>query len=574
MGLSRLNTPVLHFDDLNGRPLVGGRLYTFAAGTTTPATTYRDKDGREANENPVPLNERGECVVWIDDTKRYKLTLLDPSGNVVWSQDDVTSSGGGSPIYPGDVSDATVTFTAASTRTNVSTGEKLAVLFGKIAKWFGDLKALAFKDKVNTNDLENGAVTADKVKDGEVLPVNVSGYASHLRQAKCRFEMNDIGYRLMAHLPPKSGYYDTLYVFNIYQSRDNSELYAGILKGTLSISIRNNDGAYNYSSAYIGSLLNDISFDLRVDPNTHGVNLYASKSTYFYSFAIFELLNAYDQYGEEMNATLYANSELLQSVVGEPISTTFTLLKIAGGTIPLANDNGVGSATQPVYVGSDGEVRPCTRKVWRLAIFSNDNHVRDLDNPDINDSTGYSKLKWSDLSSSENRNNDVILLNKSTNKYSSPKVALFRSVTTYDTLIGYANAPTIVGSAYRGVCVCCAVLMQDGQNVELYGDAIDYIGPLYKSYGGSTTSSMNAYNHAVYNLTNNLSDFTINIVTINSEDSADFLAEITNNIQCTVTVTINGTAAKYSSALGNTMSANKFYRLRCEGSCWTLEEFV
>lgn len=53
----------------------------------------------------------------------------------------------------GDGSNVTVTFTAASTRINIATGEKLSVLLGKIAKWLGDLKALAFKDKVAKTDL-------------------------------------------------------------------------------------------------------------------------------------------------------------------------------------------------------------------------------------------------------------------------------------------------------------------------------------------------------------------------------------------------------------------------------------
>ena len=55
----------------------------------------------------------------------------------------------------GDGSNVTAAFTAAETRTNIATGEKLSVLLGKIAKWLGDLKALAFKDKVAKTDLAN-----------------------------------------------------------------------------------------------------------------------------------------------------------------------------------------------------------------------------------------------------------------------------------------------------------------------------------------------------------------------------------------------------------------------------------
>ena len=58
----------------------------------------------------------------------------------------------------GDGKDVTATFTEASTRANIGTGEKLSVIFGKIKKWFTDLKALAFKDKVGDGDID-GAIT-------------------------------------------------------------------------------------------------------------------------------------------------------------------------------------------------------------------------------------------------------------------------------------------------------------------------------------------------------------------------------------------------------------------------------
>lgn len=259
----------------------------------------------------------------------------------------------------GDGSDVTASFNTASARTNVTTGDKLSVLFGKVSKWFSDLKSLAFKDKVDTADIENDAVTADKVKDNETLPVNISGYASHLRQARCRFSNNQTGYRLMAYLPPESGYSDTLYVFNIYEARDAAVLDSGVLKGTLSVCIRNNDGSFQYSSSYSGYSLSDIGIHLRVDTSTHGINLYAAKSNSYYSTAIFELLNAYEQNGTEMNPTMYVNSTLLESITGTTITPTVTLLKQSAGTIPLANNSGVGSTTQPVYVDSSGLVQPC-----------------------------------------------------------------------------------------------------------------------------------------------------------------------------------------------------------------------
>lgn len=53
----------------------------------------------------------------------------------------------------GDGSNVTAAFTVATTRANVATGEKLSVLFGKIAKWFADLGSLAFKSTVAKSDL-------------------------------------------------------------------------------------------------------------------------------------------------------------------------------------------------------------------------------------------------------------------------------------------------------------------------------------------------------------------------------------------------------------------------------------
>ncbi|MDD7538549.1 MAG: hypothetical protein PUJ93_06155 [Oscillospiraceae bacterium] len=60
----------------------------------------------------------------------------------------------------GDGSNVTAAFTVASTRANIATGEKLSVLFGKIAKWFSDLGSLAFKSTVAKTDLASDVQTS------------------------------------------------------------------------------------------------------------------------------------------------------------------------------------------------------------------------------------------------------------------------------------------------------------------------------------------------------------------------------------------------------------------------------
>lgn len=60
----------------------------------------------------------------------------------------------------GDGSNVTAAFTAATTRANIATGEKLSVLFGKIAKWFADLGSLAFKSSVSKSDLARDVQTS------------------------------------------------------------------------------------------------------------------------------------------------------------------------------------------------------------------------------------------------------------------------------------------------------------------------------------------------------------------------------------------------------------------------------
>lgn len=80
--------PKLQFFAANGTPLVGGKLYAYAAGTTTPLATYTDAGGGTANPNPVVLDSRGEASVWLG-TDLYKLRLTTATDVDVWTVDNV-----------------------------------------------------------------------------------------------------------------------------------------------------------------------------------------------------------------------------------------------------------------------------------------------------------------------------------------------------------------------------------------------------------------------------------------------------------------------------------------------------
>ena len=69
--------------------------------------------------------------------------------------DDAEKLGGVAPeeyLQEASLPDATVAFEVAETRTNISTGEKVSTVFGKIKKFFADLTAPAFAQMITTKE--------------------------------------------------------------------------------------------------------------------------------------------------------------------------------------------------------------------------------------------------------------------------------------------------------------------------------------------------------------------------------------------------------------------------------------
>ncbi|AYA04632.1 hypothetical protein BEN74_18810 [Acinetobacter sp. WCHAc010034] len=77
-----LTNVVCQFEDRNGKPLAGGKVFTYEANTTTPKLTYADPDGKAPNTNPVILDEAGRAKIYAD-TGAYRVQVFDKKGVLI-----------------------------------------------------------------------------------------------------------------------------------------------------------------------------------------------------------------------------------------------------------------------------------------------------------------------------------------------------------------------------------------------------------------------------------------------------------------------------------------------------------
>jgi hypothetical protein len=90
-------SPKQKFFDNNGNPLAGGKLFVYVALTSTKATTYTSSTGLSANTNPIILDYRGECNLWLQPNVPYKYVLApandtDPPTNPIYTVDQIISN--------------------------------------------------------------------------------------------------------------------------------------------------------------------------------------------------------------------------------------------------------------------------------------------------------------------------------------------------------------------------------------------------------------------------------------------------------------------------------------------------
>lgn len=79
------------FFDANGVPLAGGKVYSYAAGSSTPQMTYTDQSGATPNANPTILDASGVASIWLGSAN-YKIVITDASDVTIETIDQVNGN--------------------------------------------------------------------------------------------------------------------------------------------------------------------------------------------------------------------------------------------------------------------------------------------------------------------------------------------------------------------------------------------------------------------------------------------------------------------------------------------------
>jgi len=97
VNLSALAGAGQQFFDNNGVPLAGGKLYSYAAGTTTPQTAYTSASGSTPLSNPIILDSGGRVAtgeIWITAGSNYKFVLKTSTDTTLATWDNITGING------------------------------------------------------------------------------------------------------------------------------------------------------------------------------------------------------------------------------------------------------------------------------------------------------------------------------------------------------------------------------------------------------------------------------------------------------------------------------------------------
>jgi hypothetical protein len=110
------------FFDNNGVILSGGKIYTYAAGTTTPQASYTSALGITPHSNPIILDSAGRVPggeIWLTDGLVYKFVIETATSILIGTYDNITGVNSNFVNYT--VQEEVITATAGQTVFNLST---------------------------------------------------------------------------------------------------------------------------------------------------------------------------------------------------------------------------------------------------------------------------------------------------------------------------------------------------------------------------------------------------------------------------------------------------------------------
>jgi len=110
------------FFDNNGVILSGGKIYTYAAGTTTPQASYTSAAGVTPHANPIILDSAGRVPggeIWLTDGLVYKFVIETAASILIGTYDNITGVNSNFVNYT--VQEEVITATAGQTVFNLST---------------------------------------------------------------------------------------------------------------------------------------------------------------------------------------------------------------------------------------------------------------------------------------------------------------------------------------------------------------------------------------------------------------------------------------------------------------------
>jgi len=103
VNLSPVGGVAAQFFTNTGAVLTGGKIYTYAAGTTTPAVTYTSSNGATAQPNPIVLDAAGRVPnsgeIWLTDGINYKFVLKDSNDVLIATYDNITGINSNAVAY-------------------------------------------------------------------------------------------------------------------------------------------------------------------------------------------------------------------------------------------------------------------------------------------------------------------------------------------------------------------------------------------------------------------------------------------------------------------------------------------